>query len=137
MKMKEDKLLIVTVDDSGVILMTLDKILSEQGFEVKGFSKGIRALKYLKTNVPDLIILDIDMPEINGFEMLKMIKEKEELEHVPVIFLTSNRGQGNVVNAVKGGARDYIIKPIKEDVLVEKVNKILSVEKDKLSWDDI
>ena len=135
--MKEDKLLIVAVDDSSVVLMTLDKILSEQEFEVKGFSKGIRALKYLKTTVPDLIILDIDMPEIDGFEMLKMIKEKEELADVPVIFLTSNSGQSDVINAVKGGARDYIIKPINEDVLVEKVNNVFGIEKETLSWDDI
>ena len=104
---------------------------------MKGISKGMRELKYLKTNVPDMIIIDIDMPEINGFEMLKMIKEKEELEDVPVIFLTSNKAQSDVVNAVKGGARDYMIKPIKEDVLIEKVNKIFGIEKDKLSWDDI
>lgn len=135
--MIKNKLMIVTVDDSSVVLMTLDKILSEQGFEVKGFSKGMRALKYLKTTIPDLIILDIDMPEINGFEMLRMIKEKEELENVPVMFLTSNNGQSDVVNAVKGGAKDYIIKPIKEDLLVEKVNKILGIENDKLSWDKI
>ena len=76
--MSEQKLSIVTVDDSGIVLMTLDKILSEYGFEVKGFSKGMRALKYLKTAVPDLIILDIEMPEINGFEILEMIKEKKD-----------------------------------------------------------
>lgn len=135
--MSEQKLSIVTVDDSGIVLMTLDKILSEYGFEVKGFSKGIRALKYLKTTVPDLIILDIDMPEINGFEMLKMIKEREELEIVPVIFLTSNNGQKDVINAVKGGASDYIVKPIKKDVLINKINNILGLKKEKLSWDDI
>lgn len=128
---------IVAVDDSSLILMTVEKILSEQGYEVKGFSKGMRALKYLKENVPDLIILDVEMPEIDGFEMLKMIKEKEELKDVPVIFLTSNNGQNEVLNAINGGARDYIIKPINENVLLEKVNKIFGVEKDTLSWDDI
>lgn len=117
--------------------MTLEKILSEHDFEVKGFSKGMRALKYLKITTPDLIILDIDMPEIDGFEMLRMIKEKKELEDVPVMFLTSNKEQSDVINAVKGGAKDYIIKPIKEDVLIGKVNKILNIKEDKLSWDDI
>lgn len=128
---------IVAVDDSSVVLMTLDKILSEHGFEVKGFSKGMRALKYLKTEVPDLIILDIEMPEINGFEMLEMIKEKEELVNVPVIFLTSNNQHADVVNAIKGGAKEYILKPIKEELLLEKVNSILGIKKEKLSWDNI
>lgn len=132
-----EKLQIVTVDDSSLILMTLDKILSEQGYEVKGFSKGMRALKYLKKEVPDLIILDVEMPEIDGFEMLKLIKEKEELKNVPVIFLTSNNGQNEVIDAIKGGAKDYIIKPINEELLIEKVNKIFGIEKDRLSWDDI
>lgn len=128
---------IVAVDDSSLILMTVEKILSEQGYEVKGFSKEMRALKYLKENVPDLIILDVEMPEMDGFEMLKMIKEREELKDVPVIFLTSNNGQEEVLNAINGGARDYIIKPINENVLLEKVNKIFGVEKDMFSWDDI
>lgn len=132
-----EKLQIVAVDDSSLILMTLDKILSEQGYEVKGFSKGMRALKYLKKEVPDLIILDVEMPEIDGFEMLKLIKEKEELKNVPVIFLTSNNGQNEVIDAIKGGAKDYIIKPINEELLIEKVNKIFGIEKDRLSWDDI
>ena len=132
-----EKLQIVAVDDSSLILMTLDKILSEQGYEVKGFSKGMRALKYLKKEVPDLIILDVEMPEIDGFEMLKLIKEKEELRNVPVIFLTSNNGQNEVIDAIKGGAKDYIIKPINEELLIEKVNKIFGIEKDRLSWDDI
>lgn len=132
-----EKFQIVAVDDSSLILMTLDKILSEQGYEVKGFSKGMRALKYLKKEVPDLIILDVEMPEIDGFEMLKLIKEKEELKNVPVIFLTSNNGQNEVIDAIKGGAKDYIIKPINEELLIEKVNKIFGIEKDRLSWDDI
>lgn len=135
--MEVEKLQIVAVDDSSLILMTLDKILSEQGYEVKGFSKGMRALKYLKKEVPDLIILDVEMPEIDGFEMLKLIKEKEELKNVPVIFLTSNNGQNEVIDAIKGGAKDYIIKPINEELLIEKVNKIFGIEKDRLSWDDI
>lgn len=132
-----EKFQIVAVDDSSLILMKLEKILSEQGYEVKGFSKGMRALKYLKKEVPDLIILDVEMPEIDGFEMLKLIKEKEELKNVPVIFLTSNNGQNEVIDAIKGGAKDYIIKPINEALLVEKVNKIFGIEKDRLSWDDI
>ena len=77
------------------------------------------------------------MPEIDGFEMLKLIKEKEELKNVPVIFLTSNNGQNEVIDAIKGGAKDYIIKPINEELLIEKVNKIFGIEKDRLSWDDI
>lgn len=127
---------IVAVDDSSLVLMMIEKILSDE-FEVKSFAKEMRALKYLKLNVPDLIILDIDMPEMSGFEMLAHIKEREELKDVPVVFLTSNNSKDHVVEAVRGGAVDYMIKPINENVLLEKVRKILGTEKAGFNWDDL
>jgi CheY-like chemotaxis protein len=77
------------------------------------------------------------MPEMNGFEMLAHIKEKEELKEVPVVFLTSNNSKEHVVEAVKGGAVDYMVKPINDSVLLEKVHKILGEAKAEFSWDDI
>lgn len=129
--------MIVAVDDSSVTLMMIEKVLKTQGYEIKGFSKGSRALKYLHDNTPKLIILDIDMPEINGFEMLEMIKGYENLTDIPVMFLTSNGGQDAVISAVKGGAKDYVVKPINEDILIDKVNKLFGVKrKRQFSFDD-
>lgn len=122
--MADGKKEIVAVDDSGIILKMLVKVLGET-YDLHAFSAGMRALQYLKTKKPDLIILDIDMPEINGYEMLKMIKEKEHLKEVPVIFLTSNNDKNHVVKAVAGGAKDYVVKPIDEDILLDKVHTIL------------
>ena len=65
---------IVAVDDSGIILKMLETLLSRQ-YEFHAFSKGMRALKYLKEVTPDLIILDIEMPEIDGFEIMRLIKD--------------------------------------------------------------
>ncbi len=132
-----DKKSIVAVDDSGLILKVLEKLLSEE-YAYHAFSKGMRALKYLKDEKkPDLIILDIDMPEINGYEMLEMIREKDELKEVPVLFLTSNNDKEHVIKAIKGGANDYTVKPIDEEVFMDKVRKLLNEEKKKLSWDDV
>lgn len=126
---------IVAVDDSGIVLKMLEKLLSEE-YEYFGFSKGMRALKYLKeARTPDLIILDIDMPEIDGYEMLDMIRKKEELMNVPVLFLTSNNDKEHVVKAVKAGANDYTVKPIDEDLFMDKVRKLLKEE--KYSWDNV
>ena len=72
---------IVAVDDSSIVLKMLVKVLGNK-YEMHVFNGGKRALQYLKDRTPDLIILDIDMPEINGYEMLKMIKEKEHLLQV-------------------------------------------------------
>lgn len=134
-----DKKKIVAVDDSGIILKMLTKVLGDK-YEVHAFSTGKRALQFLKDKdrTPDLIILDIDMPEINGYEMLKMIKEKDYLEQIPVIFLTSNSDKNHVVKAVAGGAKDYVVKPIDEEILLEKVGLLIDDEADRhMNWDKI
>lgn len=131
----KDKKSIVAVDDSGLMLKLLEKLLSKE-YAYLAFSKGMRALKYLKDAcAPDLIILDIDMPEIDGYEMLEMIREKDELKEVPVLFLTSNNDKEHVVKAIKTGANDYIVKPIDENVFMDKVRKLLKEEKH--SWDNV
>lgn len=129
---------IVAVDDSGIVLKMLTKVLGEK-YDLHAFSGGKRALQYLKEKTPNLIILDIDMPEINGYEMLKMIKEKEHLQDVPVIFLTSNNDKSHVVKAVAGGAKDYVVKPIDEEILTEKVRAALeeAASNDVIDWSNI
>ena len=126
---------IVAVDDSGIILKMLGKLLSGE-YAYYGFSKGMRALKFLKeTRIPHLIILDIEMPEIDGYQMLEMIRKKDELKEVPVLFLTSNNDKEHVIKAIKTGANDYIVKPIDENVFMDKVRGLLKEE--KYSWDNV
>ncbi|MCM1325877.1 MAG: response regulator [Bacteroidales bacterium] len=134
-----EKKKIVAVDDSGIVLKMLQKVLGED-YDLHAFSTGMRALKFLKEKSPDLIILDIDMPEINGYEMLKLIKEKDHLMNVPVIFLTSNNDKNHVVKAVAGGAKDYVIKPIDADILLEKVRAQLDdglTSASDIGWNNI
>lgn len=126
---------IVAVDDSGIVLKMLTKLLGEE-YDLHAFASGKRALQFLKIQRPNLIILDIDMPEINGYEMLKMIKENDNLKEVPVIFLTSNNDKSHVVKAVAGGANDYVVKPIDEDILMDKVRTQLDASSEAY-WDDI
>lgn len=133
-----EKKKIVAVDDSGIILKMLTKVLGEK-YDLHAFSGGKRALQFLKDRTPDLIILDIDMPEINGYEMLKMIKEREHLQNIPVIFLTSNSDKSHVIKAVAGGAKDYVVKPIDEEILLEKVHMALEEAGDgeTISWNNL
>ena len=133
-----EKKKIVAVDDSGIILKMLIKVLGDK-YDLHAFSGGRRALQFLRDRTPDLIILDIDMPEINGYEMLKMIKEREHLQKVPVIFLTSHSDKNHVVKAVAGGAKDYVVKPIDEEILMDKVHAALqdAEANDAISWNDI
>ena len=133
-----EKKKIVAVDDSGIVLKMLIKVLGEK-YDLHAFSGGRRALQFLRDRTPDLIILDIDMPEINGYEMLQMIKEREHLKNVPVIFLTSNNDKSHVVKAVAGGAKDYVGKPIDEEILMDKVHAALqdAEANDAISWNNI
>lgn len=123
-KMTDEKKMIVAVDDSNITLKRLTKVLGEQ-YDLHAFSVGNRALKFLNSRKPELIILDIDMPEINGYEMLKSIRKTEHLKTVPVLFLTSNNEKSYVVRAVAAGANDYVVKPIDEEILMEKVHAFL------------
>lgn len=122
MELNEKK--IVAVDDSIIILKMLTKVL-EEDYDLHAFSVGKRALKFLEEHTPDLIILDIDMPELSGYEMLKIIREKPHLKGVPVIFLTSNNDKEHVIRAAAGGANDYVVKPIDEKVLLNKIQGAL------------
>lgn len=131
----ETKKRIIAVDDSHIILRMLESLLGER-YEFKGFINGRRALEYLKTEVPNLIILDIEMPEIDGFEVLRMIRSKVELQLIPVLILTSNDDKAHVQTAFKAGAEDYCIKPLNEKIIMKKIHTLLG-EPTELTWDDI
>ena len=115
---------IVAVDDSALILRMLERVLGKQYF-VYAFADENRALELLRKKAPALIILDIDMPGLSGFDMLEMIRQMDHLKNVPVIFLTSNNNKNYVVKAVASGANDYVIKPIDENILLKKIDGLL------------
>ena len=116
---------IVAVDDSAIILKMLNKVLGKR-YALHAFVDGNRALEFLEKKTPNLIILDIDMPGMSGFDMLKLIRKESHLKDVPVIFLTSNHDKNNVVKAMTSGISDYVVKPIDEDILLRKIDGLLS-----------
>ena len=119
---------IVAVDDSNVVLKTLQNMLDKEKYELHAFSTGMRALEYLeqKDKIPDLIILDIEMPIMSGYDVLDRIKKIMHLKRVPVIFLTSNNQKKQVMKAVTDGVKDYMVKPIDKEVLLKKLQSLLS-----------
>jgi len=78
---------------------------------------------------PDLIILDVTMPVMDGVTMLTKLKEDAVLKTIPVIMLTAESGRDNVLQIAKLGVRDYLVKPFKEDQLIEKAGKIITLQK--------
>ncbi|MCI7789540.1 MAG: response regulator [Lachnospiraceae bacterium] len=120
---------IVALDDSAIIVRMLEVLLGSN-YEFRGFTKADRALAFLEVQEADLLILDIDMPEMNGIEVLDRIRANPE-SAMPIIMLTSNNDKGHVLECFKHGANDYALKPIDEEAFIQKINKLLYMKKRK------
>lgn len=116
---------IALVDDDPDIINTVSDFLGKEGFDVKGFPTAETLFKYLHTQRPDLIILDIVLPDMNGFQICKTLKETEQFENIPVIILSGQDKDTDQIFGLDLGALDYLIKPYSLDVLLAKVRAIL------------
>ena len=116
---------ILVVDDEIYIVHILDFSLGMEGYEVITALDGDQALEKVKTEKPDLIVLDIMMPKLDGYEVCKGIKSNSATQHIPVILLSA---KGRNVDQKMGfdvGADDYITKPFSPRKLVERINQLL------------
>jgi two-component system alkaline phosphatase synthesis response regulator PhoP len=115
---------ILLVDDEEDILEFLKYNLERENFEVLPSTNGKDALKLMTQN-PDLIVLDIMMPEMDGFELYELIKKNKEYEDIPVIFLTAKSGETDEIKGLNLGASDYIQKPISPKKLIARIKSNL------------
>jgi two-component system response regulator ChvI len=113
---------IALVDDDRDVLALVATVLESEGYHVLTYTDGRTALNGLKTLQPDLAILDIKMPQMDGFELLRQLRQKSD---VPVIFLTGRVSEVDELLALKLGADDFIRKPFSQRVLVERVRTVL------------
>ena len=113
---------IALVDDDRNILTSVSIALQNEGFAVRLYSDGQAALKALADNPPDLAVLDIKMPRMDGMELLRRLREKSEL---PVIFLTSKDTEIDEALGLAMGADDYIGKPFSQRLLIERIRAVL------------
>lgn len=121
--MRENHILII--DDDLMLLKTVEEILSDQ-YNVSVAKSGIQALNLLNKNIiPDLILLDIDMPQMDGYETLEEIKKISGCELIPIIFLTGFSEMDYEVRGLKAGAVDYIVKPFAKEILLARVERHL------------
>jgi two-component system, sensor histidine kinase and response regulator len=110
---------VLVVDDNPRNLQLISTVVGEAGYKVSAVNSGQNALKYLALKQPDIILLDIMMPEMNGFDVCQAIKQEDALKDIPVIFLTAKNEVQDIVKGFNLGAVDYITKPFKtEEVLV-------------------
>lgn len=111
---------IMVVDDNLTNLALAKKIL-ENSYDVLPFSTANKALSFLSKIKPDLILLDVDMPQVNGFEMLECIKIHDDYKDIPVVFLTAKSDSGSELKGLEIGAVDYISKPFSIPLLLKRV----------------
>ena len=114
--------IIALVDDDRNILTSVSMALQSEGFEVRLYSDGASALRSMIDSPPDLAVLDIKMPRMDGIEVLRKLREKSEL---PVIFLTSKDDEIDEELGLKMGADDYIAKPFSQRLLVARIRALL------------
>ncbi|MGD8702786.1 MAG: response regulator [Desulfosarcina sp.] len=118
---------ILTVDDSKTIRMIVKKAFKPYNCELFEGENGVEGLAIAAKEMPDLIILDITMPVMTGIEMLGKLKAENDLKDIPVIMLTAESGKENVMQIVKMGVKDYIVKPFKGEQLIERAKNILKL----------
>lgn len=123
--------MILIVDDTPRNLQLLAEILYDEGFEIGVAESGFAALEYLDEIKPDIILLDIMMPGMDGFETNKKIKEMPECADIPIIYLTAKTDTESTVKAFKSGAADYVTKPFNASELIARVRTHLELQSKK------
>lgn len=116
---------ILLVDDSVSIRESVAFFLEQQGFEVKKAEDGEKALEYLTNYLPDLIITDLHMPNMNGIELIKKIRSTPPISKLPTILLTTETLKEKKLQAKKAGATGWINKPFEQERLLKVINKLV------------
>ena len=114
---------ILAVDDTAIVLTRISNTLRDD-YEVITVNSGIRALKYLDQEKPDLILLDIQMAQKDGIQTLKEIRSMKDREDIPVIMLTGVEDKDFVLASAKLGICDYILKPFSSEDLLERIHRV-------------
>ena len=119
---------VMVVDDSVTVRKVTSRFLERQGVNVMIAKDGVDAIDILQETVPDLILLDIEMPRMDGFEVATHIRHNKRLQLIPIIMITSRTGEKHRTRAFEVGVDDYMGKPFQEIQLLEKINKLLDSE---------
>jgi two-component system chemotaxis response regulator CheY len=119
---------ILVVDDLEAMRLSICDILSHLGFtNVIAAQDGQQALELVREDSVDFLITDLDMPAMDGIELLRTIRSDDALKHLPVLFITGDAEKNSIVAAAQAGVNDYLIKPFSLDMLHQKIQKIFEL----------
>jgi two-component system alkaline phosphatase synthesis response regulator PhoP len=128
---------VLVIDDDADILELLIYNLEKEGYEVKSSANGLEGIETAKQFMPDLILMDIMMPIMDGIEAGKVIKNTEKLKHIHLLYLTARAEEYSEVAAFELGADDYLTKPIKPRALLSRINAFFRKETQKSNEDGV
>ncbi len=114
---------ILIVDDAEFLRVRISKMLTTDGFEVIEADNGLKAIEAYKANKPDMVLMDITMPEMDGLTALKELRKIDP--NAKVVMLTALGQESVVLEAVKSGAKDFVVKPFERDRVLSAINKLL------------
>lgn len=117
---------VLIVDDNTDIRMIMRRLLERHGFQVREAANGKRALEQLKIEVPDVMLLDMMMPEMSGLEALAAIRKDPKVAHLPVVMVTAKQEDSDVLAGYDRGADYYVTKPYTNDQLLHSICVVLS-----------
>ncbi len=121
----KDKILVLIADDEENLLVLLKDNLEERGFEVNVAADGEEALESVTAEKPNIIILDVEMPKLNGWQVCEKIRANPNLKDVPVIILSAYAQPEHIKRGLQAGANLYMTKPFKMDELEDNLRKLL------------
>jgi twitching motility two-component system response regulator PilH len=117
---------VLIVDDSPTEIHVLKKILEDNGFEVGQAESGAEGIEIARKTKPDLILMDVVMPGLNGFQATRQLTRDTETADIPVIIVTTKDQETDRVWGLRQGAKDFLTKPVSEKVLLAKIEQILA-----------
>ena len=120
-----NKTKILIVEDSSTQALKLKHLLEQEGYEADVVGTGEEAIDYLARQKPSLVVSDVVMPEMSGFELCRRIKKDAELKSIPVILLTTLSQPGDIIEGLKSGADNFITKPYDDEFLISRIEYIL------------
>ncbi len=117
---------ILIVDDSPTQTLSLAKLLKKHGHEILTARDGAEGVEVAKAEIPDLVLMDVVMPKINGFQATRQITKNPSTSHIPVVIVTTKDQETDRIWGERQGAKGYVTKPVDEDTLLETINKFLT-----------
>ena len=118
---------ILIVDDSATQTYSLKKILTKYGHDVITASDGLEGVQTAKAELPDLILMDVVMPKLNGFQATRQLTKNASTSHIPIILVTTKDQETDEVWGMRQGAKRYVTKPVDENLLIKNINELLGI----------